>query len=51
MSSMPGTRDASQRDLVFLAASPAWSLVVVAVDVAVIHAVVVVHGGELETPS
>ena len=37
-------------NLLFLAAFPAWSLVIIAIDVAVIHAVVV-HGGELETPS
>jgi hypothetical protein len=37
-------------NLVFLAAYPAWSLVIIAVDIAVIHAVVV-HGGELEAPS
>jgi hypothetical protein len=37
-------------NLLFLAALPAWSLTIIAVDVAVIYAVVV-HGGELETPS
>jgi hypothetical protein len=37
-------------NLLFLTAFPAWSLTIIAVDVAVIHAVVV-HGGELETPS
>ena len=37
-------------NLLFLTAFPAWSLIIVAVDVAVIYAVVV-HGGELETPS
>jgi hypothetical protein len=37
-------------NLVFLAAAPAWSLLLIAVDVLVIYAVVV-HGGELESPS
>ena len=36
--------------LAFLAAYPIWSLVVIALDVVVIHAVVV-HGGELEDRS
>ena len=34
-------------NLALLPAQPAWSLVVIALDVVVIHAVVV-HGGELE---
>jgi len=37
-------------NLVFLAANPAWSLLVIALDVVVIYAVVV-HGGELESRS
>src|SRR4051812_42768975 len=37
-------------NLVFLAASPAWSLLIIALDVIVIYAVVV-HGGELESRS
>lgn len=37
-------------NLLFFAALPAWSLVIIAIDVAVIHAVVV-HGGELQTRS
>jgi hypothetical protein len=37
-------------NLLFLAALPALSLIIVAIDVIVIYAVVV-HGGELETPS
>ena len=34
-------------NLAFLPARPVWSLLVIAIDVVVIHAVVV-HGGELE---
>jgi hypothetical protein len=37
-------------NLLFLTAFPAWSLMIITVDVVVIYAVVV-HGGELETPS
>jgi hypothetical protein len=37
-------------NLLFLPASPAWSLIVIAVDVAVIYAVVV-HGRDLATPA
>jgi hypothetical protein len=37
-------------NLVFLAASPAWSLLIIALDIVVIYAVVV-HGGELESRS
>src|SRR4051794_30678075 len=37
-------------NVLFLTASPAWSLMVIVFDVVVIYAVVV-HGGELETPS
>jgi len=35
-------------NLLFLAASPAWSLTIIVLDVVVIYAVVV-HGGELES--
>src|SRR4051812_34871121 len=37
-------------NLAFLPAAPAWALLLIALDVVVIYAVVV-HGGELESPS
>jgi hypothetical protein len=37
-------------NLAFLPARSAWSLVIIALDVVVSHAVVV-HGGELEDPA